>query len=317
MKLKNLFLLVISICFATPVVFSQQFRNPKYKNYVERYSDIAIEKMHKHGIPASITLAQGILESGIGESRLAREANNHFGIKCHDWKGEYILHTDDKINECFRKYSNPEESYEDHSLFLTTRVRYAHLFQLKTTDYKGWAQGLQRAGYATDPNYANRLITLIEENGLHTYDDRKPVQHKPIVIKSSEKPVEVIVPKIKKTSNRYPSRVPERNMYGLRYVIANENDTYSSIANEFRVSLRSILRWNDLPHEVPLKKGDIVYLQLKKKRVQNYSTIHYVEAGESMHSISQRYGIRMESLYKLNNMTFVNKPTIGQKLYLR
>jgi LysM repeat protein len=318
MKLKILSLIVSLLFSPVSLLFSQQYRNPKYQTYVEQFSSIAVEKMYQHRIPASITLAQGILESGIGESRLARDANNHFGIKCHDWKGEYILHTDDKVNECFRKYKNPEESYEDHSLFLTTRGRYAHLFDLKTTDYKGWAIGLQRAGYATDPNYATRLITLIEENNLHAFDRMPKQQEKPVrEVKTA--PVEIIKPPVKEShkSNRYPARDTQRNMYGLRYVIANENDTYSIIANEFKVSMRSILKWNDLPHEVVLQKGDIVYLQNKKKRVTNYSTIHYVGSGETMHAISQRYGIQLKSLYNLNNMPYSQVPSIGQKLYLR
>lgn len=317
MKLIRFTFLFFVCIVPTIALFSQQYRNPKYQTYIEKFSPIAIENMQKHGIPASITLAQGILESGIGDSRLAREANNHFGIKCHDWKGEYILHTDDKVNECFRKYKNPEESYEDHSVFLTTRGRYAHLFELKITDYKAWAFGLQRAGYATDPTYATRLINLIEENGLHTFDKQLPQPPKQKLVAKEETKHDTEKPSREHKNDRYPSRPTQRNMYGLRYVIASSNDTYTSIAKEFKVSLRSILKWNDLPYEVSLKEGEIVYLQSKKKRVSSYGTVHYVASGETMHIISQRYGIRLKSLYDLNNMNYSQVPTIGQKLYLR
>ena len=319
MKTKRNFLLSFSLVLPVFFVVAQSYRNPKYDAYIERFSPIAVEKMYQYGIPASITLAQGILESGIGESRLALEAKNHFGIKCHDWKGDYVLHTDDKVNECFRKYNNPEESYEDHSLFLTSRVRYAHLFQLRTTDYKAWASGLQRAGYATDPNYATRLVALIESNDLHVFDkqSRKSSDNPVFVEPTHNKSVETKTPRSKSDSKRYPARASQRNMYGLRYVIATTGDSYSSIAQDFKVSLRSIVKWNDLPQDVSLREGEIVYLQKKKKKVTNYSSIHYVQEGESMHAISQRYGIQLQSLYDLNNLPYSQSPTIGQKLYLK
>jgi flagellum-specific peptidoglycan hydrolase FlgJ len=139
--------------------------------YIADFAEISKVEMQKYKIPASITLAQGILESGAGKGRLAREANNHFGIKCHDWTGDRIYHDDDRSGECFRKYRNPEESYEDHSKFLTQRRRYAPLFELRQDDYKGWARGLKKAGYATDRNYPKKLIGLIERYELHKYDD--------------------------------------------------------------------------------------------------------------------------------------------------
>lgn len=138
--------------------------------YVEQYRQYAMDDMVQYKIPASITLAQGILESGSGSGRLAREANNHFGIKCHDWKGERIYHDDDALQECFRKYSHAKYSFRDHSLFLTQRSRYRDLFNLSIDDYKGWARGLRRAGYATDPNYPTKLISLIERYNLQQYD---------------------------------------------------------------------------------------------------------------------------------------------------
>lgn len=139
--------------------------------YIKKYAPIAVSEMHKYNVPASITLAQGILESGNGRSQLASKSNNHFGIKCHTtWTGERVYHDDDELGECFRKYSDVKYSYRDHSLFLTQRSRYADLFKLKISDYQGWAKGLKKAGYATDPKYPDKLISLIERFDLWQYD---------------------------------------------------------------------------------------------------------------------------------------------------
>jgi len=140
------------------------------EDYIAFFKAVAIHEMKLYGIPASITLAQGILESGSGKGRLARQANNHFGIKCHDWTGPRIYHDDDRAQECFRKYNDPSQSYRDHSLFLAKRKRYADLFKHKITDYKAWARGLKKAGYATDPQYPKKLISLIERYKLYRYD---------------------------------------------------------------------------------------------------------------------------------------------------
>src|SRR5690554_2510023 len=166
--MKNLLALLFLITFS----FSASGNTPKIslEKYIETWKDVAISQMHSHGVPASITLAQGILESGFGNSDLAVKANNHFGIKCHDWKGESFLKDDDKRNECFRKYKNAAQSFEDHSHFLTGRSRYAFLFDLDVTNYKGWAKGLKQAGYATNPSYDKRLIDLIERYDLDQYD---------------------------------------------------------------------------------------------------------------------------------------------------
>ena len=148
---------------------------PKINNtedYINYYSSIAMDEMIQFGIPASITLAQGILESGAGRGTLAVQANNHFGIKCHDWTGKKIFHDDDKKQECFRKYDNPEYSYRDHSIFLSNRGRYSFLFDFKKDDYKKWARGLKKAGYATDPKYSQKLIDLIERYELYKYDNK-------------------------------------------------------------------------------------------------------------------------------------------------
>ena len=185
---------------------------PAYEKYIKQYSDIAVAHQKKYGIPASITLAQGLLESGAGRSELARKSNNHFGIKCHsDWRGGRVYHDDDLRGECFRKYRNAEQSYEDHAKFLTERPRYASLFKLKVTDYKGWAKGLQRCGYATDRAYANRLIKLIEDYDLYRYDRLQAGKKK----KAPAKRI-------------YPYQI--YRTYGLLYVYSNGNDSFDDIA---------------------------------------------------------------------------------------
>lgn len=168
--MKNMLRLSILIVFCTTSVILLA-QSKSRSQYIEEYHELAIKEMNRVGIPASITLAQGMLESGNGNSTLARKSNNHFGIKCHnDWKGKRVYHDDDRKGECFRKYKTVYQSYIDHSDFLTGKQRYASLFELKTTDYKGWAKGLKKAGYATDPKYAHRLIEIIEENNLDRFD---------------------------------------------------------------------------------------------------------------------------------------------------
>ena len=271
-----------------------------YDAYIERYKDIAMREMNDYGIPASITLAQGILESGVGQSELAVKANNHFGIKCHnDWDGEKIYHDDDKRNECFRKYNTPEESFIDHSLFLKNRSRYSFLFELDKADYKGWAKGLKQAGYATDPNYANRLITLIESNELHQYDTQAYVVASPEV----ETPVK---------------QVASKNESGLKYVLVQKGESYYTIAKAHNIPFSLICYYNDVDRKTRQpEEGEIVYLQRKKKLVEKGAATHVVVAGESMHSISQKYGIRLHSLYDLNNMEYTQKAEEGKRLKLR
>tara|TARA_Y100000991_G_scaffold136957_1_gene103268 strand:- start:5332 stop:6093 length:762 start_codon:yes stop_codon:yes gene_type:complete len=196
----------------------------KTEDYVKFYSDIAMDEMVHFGIPASITLAQGILESGAGKGRLAVEANNHFGIKCHDWNGKKIYHDDDKKQECFRKYDNPEYSYRDHSLFLANRSRYSFLFNYKKDDYKKWAKGLKKAGYATDPKYPQKLIDLIERYELYKYDN--------VVLKKKDKSYKV-----------------------------KKGDTLYSISKKFNMTIKQIIKLNNLEEE-SLKVGQI--LKIKK-----------------------------------------------------
>ena len=271
---------------------------------------MAITEMHKHHIPASITLAQGLLESGAGRSTLTKYSNNHFGIKCgRTWQGEKTYHNDDRPNECFREYDNPAQSFEDHSLFLVKNGRYASLFKLDITDYKGWAHGLRKAGYATNPNYGKLLISLIEQYELHQYDRVKPEkQPKKEKVKADAKRQEV---KPLETHQTYLAN-------GLVYVKVQKSDTWKTLSKGLNISEKKLRKYNDLYKGYALKEGDILYLTQKHKKAQKGNVTHVVKPGESMHSVSQKYGIRLKNLYKLNRMDEESpSPEAGDVLRLR
>ncbi len=282
------------------MMVSLVFAQGKQEAYIKKYKDVAIREMKLHGIPASITLAQGILESGSGESYLATEANNHFGIKCHEgWSGERVYHDDDKKNECFRSYKNPDESFKDHSLFLKNRSRYAFLFEESPTDYKAWAKGLKKAGYATNPKYPKLLIDLIERYELHKYDldgyNAEP--------HGEEK--EIAVALINVSTN------------GVKYIEVGEGETLESISLKTQVRMKRLLKYNDLSWDSKVAEGERLYTQPKRKKAARDFNYHKVEADEDMHSISQKFGIRLEHLYKRNNMKVGEQPKVGTTLYLR
>ncbi len=279
-----------------------QRKNAAYEQYIKQYSDLAVEQQRKFKIPASITLAQALLESGAGLSTLAKNSNNHFGIKCHaDWDGGRVYHDDDEVGECFRKYIKVIHSYDDHSLFLTKRPRYAGLFKLDIKDYKGWARGLQEYGYATDRAYANKLIKLIEDYELYRFDAVSGPRYMP------------------RTESGQTVRLQRAvyKSYGLLYVVARENDSFAKIADDLGFKEKHLLKYNEVPEDFPLQKGDIVYLEKKKSKADKPHYDHVVQIGESMHSISQRYGMRMKSLYKLNKKAFDYIPEEGDVLKLR
>lgn len=287
---------------ATLAEAATQRKIPSYEKYIKTYSALAIEQQKKYKIPASITLAQGLLESGAGQSDLARRSNNHFGIKCHsDWRGGRVYHDDDLRGECFRKYKRVEDSYEDHSKFLK-RSRYDRLFQLKITDYKGWARGLQKCGYATDRAYANKLIKVIEDYELYRYDTGKV--HK--LTRQEKKKLKY--PTVKYTIYR---------TYGLLYVYAKENDSFDQIAQNLDFPVKDLKKFNEVPEDFPLQKGDIVYIEKKKKKADKPNYDHVVQVGESMHSIAQKYGIQIKSLYKINKKHKDYIPEEGDVLKLR
>lgn len=298
-KLYRFVISAVIILFAAGV--QAQKRNARYVEYINKYNDLAVEQMRLHKIPASITLSQGLLESGAGNSELARKSNNHFGIKCGgSWRGRTVRHDDDARNECFRAYSNPRDSYEDHSAFLTRGARYAFLFNLNITDYKGWARGLKKAGYATDPSYANRLITIIEDYALYKYDSKGAYSERKLR---------------KEPWLMNPHQVFIAN--DIAYVVAREGDTFKTLDKEMDISWRSLAKYNDLERDYTLAEGDIVYLKKKKKKASKPFTAYVVKDGDSMHTISQKYGIRLKNLYKMNRKDGEYVPEIGDRLRLR
>ena len=299
---KYLFLFVLAPLSA----FAQSKWNATYQQYIDQYKDCAIEQMLKWKIPASITLAQGILESGAGRSELATKGNNHFGIKCHDWTGAKVYHDDDSRGECFRAYPSPFDSYEDHSQFLAKGKRYSSLFNLKKTDYRGWANGLKAAGYATDPKYPQRLIDIIQLYKLYEYDkartyDKFMTQHA-------------------KDHQVGGQPLHQIKMYNKNYyIIARRGDTFRAIGQEIGISYRKIASYNERYKDSPLEEGEIIWLKKKQKKApKDYKGhLHYVRQGDSMYSIAQKYGIRLKSLYKMNHLSPDYTLLIGDELKLR
>ena len=268
--------------------------------------------MESSGIPASITLAQGILESDCGRSYLASEGNNHFGIKCHNWSGESLRKDDDEKNECFRKYKSAEESFQDHSDFLRFRDRYKELFLLDINDYKAWAYGLQSAGYATNPKYARTLIRIIEECNLYRYDTMTAPSAIPPPLITIEKDT---LYKGGSATFSLEREIFERN--GVPYIIANGVDSYNSLAKEFGLFTKEILRYNDIEKARPIPSGTIVYIESKKNHGAKYFDKHIVEKGETLYSISQRYAIKIKQLCEFNDLSLQSNLKIGDVILLR
>lgn len=323
--------------------------------------------MYRSGVPASITLAQGLLESGNGQSELARMSNNHFGIKCHNnWKGGKVYYDDDAKGECFRKYSHPSESYRDHSDFLRFRDRYKFLFDYRVTDYKAWAHGLKKAGYATDPAYPKKLIKLIEEYDLHQYDrkpasfgksynkkddkklpqkhvEEKPIEQKPFkeIPAQEQKIKEKKVKKVKKVKEQElplsPNVVEQvkvldekqkevfhfslaRKVYtqnNVPFVYAEDGDTYATIAASHNLFVREILKFNDLKKDSPLTPGTVVYLKPKKKSAAKGVEKYVWESGDNLRDVAQRFGVRLESINRLNGFEDGAAPREGDIIVLR
>ncbi len=282
--------------------------NQAYQTYINQYKDLAIEQMLRYRIPASITLAQGLFESAAGRSDLVRQGNNHFGIKCHNWTGPTQYHDDDARGECFRVYQDARESYEDHSKFLARQPRYASLFSLGSTDYQGWARGLKQCGYATNPQYANKLIQIIELYKLNEYDRAKRYDRFMAEHSGTDQPVNA-------EGLLHPIHIFNKNYY----LYAREGDTFKGIAKEVGISWRKLARYNERDKHDQLKKGDIIYLKKKRKKApkQYKKRPHVVQAGESMYSIAQKYGIRIESLYKMNHLDPSYQLRTGAKLRVR
>ena len=285
------------------------------EDYIAMYKDDAVRDMLKTGVPASITLAQAAFESGDGNSDLAREANNHFGIKCHDeWSGKTYSQDDDSRNECFRRYNSVLESFDDHSNFIRTRDRYAFLFTLDKTDYKGWAYGLKKAGYATNPDYPAHLIKIIEENQLFFLDTITAFENLTAstnivpVVKPRKQPAEEIT----EVPVSAPRKISELNR--TQYTIARKGDNYQSLAKEFDMMPWQILKYNDLERTDVIHEGDIIFL--KPKRSKSEQDFHIVKQGETLRDISQKYAVKINSLCKNNQLGETSVLSPGQKIWL-
>lgn len=313
--MKKYFALLILFILPLPLCAQQRMTR---EQYIAKYKDMAIRQMEESGIPASITLAQGCLESGDGNSALAREANNHFGIKCHDWEGESVYQDDDRKGECFRKYSSPEESFRDHSEFLLSRSRYAALFSLEPTDYKGWAYGLKAAGYATAKDYAQRLIEIIEENGLSQYDLANKAAE-PVLAASETETEEASVqePQIRTSDYKVYLLRQFHQQNGVKYIVANGYDTFRSLAKDYRLFKSELMRFNDVRRDRAIPAGEIIYIEPKKNEFQDADGTHIAEDGETMYGLSQKYAIRLKSLYKLNGMDSRQEIKPGMTVRLR
>lgn len=285
--------------------------------YITKWKDEALRQMVEHKIPASITLAQGIVESGNGNSELARKANNHFGIKCHsDWTGKRTYHDDDAKGECFRKYSTAEESFHDHSEFLKKK-RYAPLFELSITDYKGWAKGLKKCGYATSPKYAKMLIDIIEQNDLDKYDKDglkmmkgkqpipEPKEDEHVVLANDDE-----LPGVDLTLARHV-KLSDNN---IKFIVAESGDTYESIAKDLDLMPWQIWKYNDLTKSSSPAEGQKLYIQPKRSRCKTKT--HTVQDGETMWDISQKYGVKMKKIYKRNGLTPGSAVSAGTILQL-
>jgi len=346
--------LAVLFLFVCVGMSAQSYNKSDIRTYIQTYSDVAIGKMQEHKIPASITLAQGILESAAGTSDLAVQANNHFGIKCHkSWTGKTFHKDDDAKNECFRSYKTAMESFEDHSQFLKA-TRYADLFTLKITDYKGWAHGLKKAGYATSSEYAPRLIRIIEEYDLAAYDrmqesafvkgdgnkqnthntgtqtkkdndkKTKPLREKlkPQNTNQTSDNSSFIVPERKPYKEFQPVDYPytSRNVYinnGAYFVVAQKGDTYFSIAKDVQLGVGELKLYNDIPfNKYEPAEGEMVYLKRKRKYAEHNH--HVLRRNETLRDVAQLYGCRLKTIYKLNKL---NDPEIvigdGLRLVLK
>ena len=379
-RMRNTILIILLAAVFSAFAVPVSDKTPQVR-YVERYSAMAVEEMYRSGVPASITLAQGLLESRYGLSELATKGNNHFGIKCHNnWQGGKVYHDDDAKGECFRKYDSPEESFRDHSDFLRYRDRYKFLFDLEVNDYKGWAHGLKKAGYATDPAYPAKLIKLIEDYKLYKYDvapsdygnyevndvEEYVVKEKPAPKKAEkhaarkedkhndkkkdskkdnkkdrkersqkdDAPAPRVIPEspTKAEAVKVLEKAPDgefsfslsRQMYslnGVPFVYASSGDTYASLAKTFDLFPKEILKFNDLSPvtdmNTKLQPGTLVYVQAKKKMAAKGIEKHVIEADDTLRGIAQRYGVKLESIYKMNAFDGTYVPREGDIIKLR
>lgn len=315
MKKIQLFLLVSLVLLAAMAFRAPAEKSPQ-ESYIEKYAALAVSEMYRSGVPASITLAQGMLESGNGRSELALKSNNHFGIKCHNnWSGGRVYHDDDRKGECFRKYDHPKESYRDHSDFLRYRDRYKFLFDYKVTDYKAWAYGLKKAGYATDPSYPKKLIKLIEDYRLYEYDRKPASEQLP--------PSPTVIEQVREMSREQREEFHfslARQMFtqnGVPFVYSVEGDTYATIAASYNLFEREILKFNDLVSDQELLPGTVVYLRAKKKSAAKGVDKYVMEEGETLREVAQRYGVKLSGILRLNGFEKGYVPREGDIIRLR
>lgn len=318
---------LLTLLFIGSIAYSQG--EEAILQYIKAYKELAISEMQRTGVPAAIKLAQGIHETGAGQSILVRKSNNHFGIKCKSsWRGQTVKHTDDAPNECFRAYDTPLESYVDHSDFLRNNSRYASLFELTPTDYKGWAHGLKRAGYATNPKYPQIIISLIEKYDLQSYTliamgKKQPeaeilVSDKTIVTPETENRALVsYAEQAEKAAKAYSVSYPqsEFKINDTRVVWIGKGTSFLALAEKYSLPLARIFEFNDLaPHDFATE-DQLVFLQRKKKT--GNAEHHLVKEGETLHSICQMQGLRMENLLSYNHLKPGMMPAAGSILYLR
>lgn len=344
-------LVVLSLLFLTKIS-SQTWKTED--QYIQKFATYAVEEMEKYKIPASITLAQGLLETGGGQSRLAQEGNNHFGIKCKEnWTGKTMKHTDDAPNECFRVYDDPKQSYEDHSIFLANRPYYVNLFKLDIKDYKAWAHGLKKAGYATNPRYAYILIDKIEKYKLYEFDntnskevlytilklypnlkddnifmakmeqgkkttqEAKPktqnIPYEQISFAQQQKKIETIK---RKTKYDVLNSILVKNHPngGLKYFVVPEDLELNLVANKFGISENRLRKWNELETN-QLKQNDIIFLEPKKSE-GNVAT-YKIEVGENIHYIAQKFAIKLDKLLTKNRLQYGEQLRVGDLIYLQ
>ncbi len=307
--------MLIALCALLGLVGLVAADDTPQERYIKKYSQMAVQEMIRSGVPASITLAQGMLESGNGLSKLATKGNNHFGIKCHKgWEGKTMRVDDDAPNECFRVYASVADSYKDHSDFLRYRDRYKFLFDLERTDYKGWAYGLKKAGYATDPGYPTKLIKYIEDYELYRFDVLNKVEEKEVPLS----PLVIEAPKMAREEFHFPLTRELYSKNGVPFVYSLEGETYKSIAKYYHLFHKEILGFNDLKKDQALLPGTVVYLSFKKTHTQPGLDKYIVEEdGEVFHDICQRFAVKEKSILKLNGWKKAPVLSEGDEIKLR
>ena len=343
-RIRHIALVVLVLCGLT--AFAQNSnQNQGTLDYIKKYKDLAMEQMIEFKIPASIKLAQAIIESSHGTSELAVKSNNHFCIKCHNnWTGKKTYYDDDAKGECFRVYNTVEESYRDHSNFLKNGTRYASLFDMEITDYKGWANGLKKAGYATSPVYATVLIKVIEDYNLQQYDQMvvknefKPKKKtENVEPEKQEKPAKVDKPK-KQKKNRHTvadntGGVPDlkkcpvveitkdhhyiKENFGVKFVTTKEGDNLESLAKELKMFPKQLVKYNHLGNKTNFVEGEVLYIgPMRQKAAQGYY-IHVIQKGETLSQVSRLYAVKLERLFKMNDLDENSVLQIGQEIRLR